>query len=267
MRAKLTALIAATACAGMAYAQSTASKGPPQSDLAGYPGFGHNAENDMRAFAADEAKRQQSIFQCMRKAGFDYVPETGAIVRAAASPIAERRKAPPKSRNQAYREGLAPDRLEQYNLALYGVPDPNSETQLWDPASATGGGCWGEALRSVRGVFDASRALTREYVQARQSVARDSRVAATEAKWATCIRGKGFAFEKLSDARAAIYNGGIVPGQPAIPEGKITELGAASDACLAEAGYQEAEQQARTDAENKFVREHKSTLDRLRYTQ
>jgi len=266
MRARFTVLIVATAVSGMAYAQSTSSKAPPQSALASYAGFGHNAESDMRAFAADEAKRQQSIFQCMRKASFDYFPETGAIVRAAASPINERRKAPPQSRNQVYREGLAPDKLQQYNLALFGVPDPNSETQLWDPSSPTGGGCWGEALRSVRGVFDASRALTREYVQARQSVAQDSRVTAAEAKWASCIRGKGFAFQKLSDARAAFYNGGIVPGQAATPASSIDQLGAASDACLAEAQYQEAEQLARTDAENKFVREHKSTLDRLKYT-
>ncbi|HLL30060.1 MAG TPA: hypothetical protein VK403_03585 [Allosphingosinicella sp.] len=40
---------------------------------------------------------------------------------------------------------------------------------------------------------------------------------------------------------------------------------AASETCLAEAGYAEAERAARLDAENAFVRNHESTLDRLKY--
>lgn len=265
MRTSILGLMITAAIAGIAYAQHNVLAGPPQSGLASYPGFGHNPEVDMRSFASDEAKRQQSILQCMRTAGFDYYPETGTIVRNAVAPLNERRKLPPKTRNQVYREGLSPDRLQSYNLALYGVTDPNSETQLWDPSSATGGGCWGDALRGVRGVFDAARALTREYVQMRQSVAKDARVVNAEAKWATCVRDKGFPFEKLSDARAAIYNGGIVPGQPPVPESSLDELSSASETCLAEANYGQAEQAARSEAESAFVRVHKDTLDRLKY--
>lgn len=265
MKAKIVGLLLAMGCVGFAYAQSGGQRVPPQSALASYPGFGHDAERDMRAFAADEARRQQLIFQCMRSAGFEYYPETGIIVRSAAAPIQERRRRPAKTRNETYRESLSAERLQQYNLALFGVRDPNSETQLWDPSSPSGGGCWGEALRSVRGVFDASRALTREYVQMRRSVGQDARVMAAETRWASCMAGRGHAFEQLSDLRATIFNRGEVPGRQPIPLESLNELAAASDVCLAEAQYVEAEQAARAEAENTFVRAHKGTLDRLKY--
>ena len=162
MKKILVASAAAAALAGLGYAQSQAGKPPPASALAEYPGFGHRPEEDMRSFAADEAKRQQIIFQCMRDAGLEYYPETGAIVRNTAAPAAEARKQRPRSRNEVYRESLSGEKLRQYNMTLFGVPDPNSQTELWDPSSPTGGGCWGEALRGVKGVFDASRALTRD---------------------------------------------------------------------------------------------------------
>jgi len=267
MTTKPVALLLITACAGLAYAQSAGQKPPPRSALAAYPGFGHNAESDMRAFASDNAKRQQMIAQCMRAAGYEYYPEIGIIVRTAAAPIQERRRRPAQSRNDTYRKGLPADKLQQYNMALFGVPDPHSETQLWDPSSPTGGGCWGEALRSVRGVFDASRALTREYVEMRRSVVEDPRVRAAEAKWASCMAGKGHDFEKVSDVRAAVFNRGEVPGKQQVPVERLDELAAASDACLAEANFADAENAARMDAENAFVRAHKATLDRLKPSQ
>ena len=265
MKAKVLGLVLVSACAGFAYAQVGEPRSAPRSSLANYPGFGHDAESDMRAFAADEAKRQQIIFQCMRSKDFEYYPETGTIVRAANAPIAERRRRPPKSRNEVYRTGLPPEKQEQYNMALFGVPDPDSETNLWDPSSPSGGGCWGDALRGVRGVFDASRELTREYIAMRRSVGQDPRVATAERKWASCLADKGHSYEKLSDLRATIFNQGEVPGRPSVPVEKLDELAAASDACLTEANYAEAEQAARTDAENEFVRAHKATLDRLKH--
>jgi hypothetical protein len=99
----------------------------------------------------------------------------------------------------------------------------------------------------------------------RRSVSEDDRVTAAETKWASCIAGKGHAFEKLSDLRAAIFNQGVVPGRQQVPMEKLGELATASDGCLAEAKYAEAEHAARTDAENVFVRTHKATLDRLKY--
>lgn len=208
---------------------------------------------------------KQIIFQCMKSAGFEYHPETATVVRNNTTTPSEARKRPKKSRNEAYRESLAGDKLQQYNMTLFGVPDPNSETELWNPNSPTGGGCWGDALRSVKGVFEASRALTREYVEMRRSVSRDPRVTAAEAKWSKCMAGKGHEFGSLADFRAIVYNQGEIPGRPKVPMERLPEANAASDACLAESGYGDAEQGARVDAENAFVRNHKAKLDQHKY--
>jgi hypothetical protein len=48
---------------------------------------------------------------------------------------------------------LAPAERTRYYLALYAVPDPNDEANLWNPRSPTGGGCWGEAIREVPSVY------------------------------------------------------------------------------------------------------------------
>jgi hypothetical protein len=257
----------AASAATIAYAQSGQAPGrtPPASMLADYPGFGHDVERDMRAYVADEARRQQLIAQCMRNAGFEYYPETATLVRADSAAAAPARSKRPQSRNQVYRQGLQGDRLRQYDLALYGVEDPNSLTELWDPSSGTGGGCWGEALRSVRGVFDAARDLGPDYVSMRRSVARDARVTAAESRWASCMSAKGHRFASVSELRSAAANQGEVFGRPKMPMEQVAQASAASETCLAEASYAEAERQAMVDAENEFVRRHKSRLDQLRH--
>lgn len=265
MKMILIATAASATLAGLAYAQSTANKLPPASLLAEYPGFGHRSDEDLRAFVADEAKRQQIIFQCMRDAGFEYYPETAAVVRNNPTPAAAGRKPRQKSRNAVYREGLPADKLKQYNLKLFGVTDPNSMTDLWDPNSPTGGGCSGDALRGVKGVFDASRSLGREYVAMRRSVSRAPKVTAAEANWAKCMAGRGHQFGSVAELRSAVYNQGEVPDRPKVPVDRLPAANAASEACLAESGYADAERAALTEAESGFVREHKAKLDQLKY--
>lgn len=256
----LTALVATIAYAQVGRPPASAGA---SSDLAHYPGFGHNPDGDVRAFVADEAKRQQKIFACMKAAGFDYHPEVAAVVRADSAGAA-RSKRPP-SKNAVYVAGLSGDRLVQYNTTLYGVPDPNSETALWDPNSGTGGGCWGEALRAVPGVFAASRELTNEYVAMRREANDDPEVKAAEQQWSTCMRQAGHDFATISEFVGVQSNNGEARGREKISAELLGPMKAKSDECLATAKFADVAGAARVRAENRFVARNKATLDTKRY--
>lgn len=251
---------------GIAYAQAPQGPQitPPVSELAQYPGFGHNPDSEMRAYVSDEAKRQQSIFQCMKAAGFEYHPETANVVRADA-PAAARSKRPP-SKNEQFVASLAGGRLTQYNTTLYGVADPNSETALWDPRSATGGGCWGNAIRAHPGVFSASNALTNEYVAMRREVVEDANVKSAEAKWASCMKSAGHSFSTIAEFNGVYSNNGEARGRPKVAPDQLEPMKTQSDQCMVQAKFSEVERAARVAAENRFATHYKATLNARRYT-
>lgn len=249
----------------IAYAQGASAPANPgqTSDLAQYPGFGHNPDADIRAHAADEAKRQQSILQCMKAAGFDYHPEVSAVGRADA-PAATRSKRPP-SKNATYAASLTGDRLTQYNMTLYGIPDPNSETNLWDPSSPTGGGCWGEALRATSGVFAASTALASDYVAMRREANEDPEVKTAEAQWSSCMREAGHNFESIGEFNGVVSNNGEARGREKVSPEALGPMKTQSDQCLETAKFVDVQRGARTRAENRFVVRHKATLNAKRH--
>ena len=237
------------------------------SPLADYPEFGHDVASERRAFAADEAKRQNLIVQCMRDAGYSYRPVTGMIVQAKTGNLVsnEKRQARPKDPNESYVATLSAEELTSYNLALYGIPDPNDQANLWDPSSETGGGCWGDAMRAVPGVFGAQRELNASLVAMRSSIRNDGRIKSAESKWASCVKGQGFNIDSVAEYRAALSNGGDIRGKAAIDVEQLAALDQAGRTCMAERDYAQVVQSVTAEKEAAFVAQNRDVLDRHKY--
>lgn len=232
------------------------------SPLAQYPGFGHNPQADRDRYLREETNRQQMIAQCMQAAAFPYTPVTPVQPQRGPVGLQARRPLTP-DQNERYSASLSAEQRTRFYLALYGVPNPNSEqaSELWDPRSKTGGGCWGDALRAVPGVYAARSQLAEQYIDMVRSVFQDSRVVLTEQKWVVCMRGRGHSYTSLR-AVAAEADSAAVRHQ-ATPEFVLRHEQAVQAAreCVSETGVNAAITQARADREAEFVNAHRALLD------
>jgi hypothetical protein len=235
------------------------------SPLAQYPGFGHNPQADEARFEREDVARERRISQCMERAGLRYTPAP-AVRNPPVTAAREGRDATRAirvDRNETYARSLPPAERTQYYLALYGVPDPNSETgPLWSPRNPTGGGCVGDATRAIPGVYSARSALVREFLDLRLSIPRDPRVAVAEQRWSVCMRARGFNYASPRAVHAALDSAagrGVLT--PEIKE-RHQQANAAARTCGAESGLDATVAQVRADKEAEFVSAHKDVLDR-----
>jgi hypothetical protein len=243
---------------------------PVQSPLAEYPGFGHDHQADRDRFRRQEIAQQQAIARCMRRSGFEYTPMPAVVnprIPRAAREAPSRRQHP----NTRYVASLTPAERTRYNLALYGVPDPNDERNLWDPRSPTGGGCFGEAMREIPSVYAAKSELTEPYRAMVGSVAQDTRVRAAEQRWAECMRTRGYQYASplalyAEVDRAAVH--GPPPGRSmAEVQQRNQEARAPARECNSSAGLDSTIATVRVEKETEFVRDHRNVLDRHRERQ
>ena len=227
----------------------TVAQPAPASPLASYPGFGHNPAADEARFRREDAARQRRIARCMTEKGFDYQPPADET-----NPARERGSAQAQAKRSSGADAAAAlpaDRRVAYYLALYGVEDPNDPQRLWNPTSETGGGCWGDALRTFPGVFAARSALAEELAQMRMAVFEDSEVRAADARWGQCMTGKGHKATSVHDV--------VAEGGP--PSGAVT---AAVGQCRVSSGLDAAVARAALQKEAEFVTRHKARLDALK---
>jgi hypothetical protein len=222
-----------------------------QSPLASYPGFGHDRAAERAQIRRQGLAVQRYIAQCMRKAGFEYMPVPSTV------------NAPsPPNPNEPYVASLSAERRTQYNLTLYGVPDPNDEENLWDPRSPTGGGCWGEAMRATPSIFAAKSELMTEYDALRRSIERDPRVRAAEERWSACMRSQGFEYARPQSSPAredsAAIRGGYTPELERVSQ----TARATSPECVSAVRLDSIKAAVRVEKESQFVRAHKDILDR-----
>jgi hypothetical protein len=240
---------------------------PAHSPLAAYPGFGHDHQADEARFRRQELARERAIARCMQRSGFEYTPMPAVVVntripRATEAPSAQLHA------NARYVASLSPTQRTRYNLALYGVPDPNDEGNLWDPRSPTGGGCWGEAMREVPSVYAAKTQLMEPYRAMVRSVAQDARVQAAERRWAECMLARGYQYAsqfalRSEVDRAAVH--GPPPGRSvAEVEQRNREARAPAGECNVSAGLGSTIDSVRVEKETDFVRDHRGALDRHR---
>lgn len=249
---------------------------PPHADspLAAYPGFGHHAEADEKQFEREELAREHLIARCMEREGFRYVPAPSIALEELASP-SEAMAALRDDPNGRYERGLPEEERVRYRVSLYGVENPLSENADHQPDPAgTGGGCLGEAVRTLPGVFAAKAALQDAYDAMRRSVMSDLRVKAAERHWAACMAGFGHpvdasprALEERQDAELAELVG---PTEAELPTREaLAALGEKHRAerqltmrCARKVDLPGAVASVRAEHEARFVAEHRETLDR-----
>lgn len=270
---RLTLLLLAAA-AILAVGQTAAAQGNSDaqgpmsaSPLAAYPGFGHHPQADDALFEREEAARERMIGQCMAAAGFEYrsAPSIDADdYPDLASALAAARTDP----NELYVSSLDPAERERYFVALYGVPDPYSESaaNLHDPASTLGGGCTAEAHRAIPGVYAAKNALRDELAILEQTVRTDSRVLAAEQRWSACMAERSHSYATPRDLHAEIDETlaqAEVFARPPAPEVAREHGSALADArvCDGQAGLRSAVVTARIEHEAAFVDAHRAVLD------
>lgn len=225
----------------------------PASPLAQYKGFGHNERADEAQFKREQQARKNQVAQCMRDAGFKYVPkpEVDNPQRTRGAGLPDTFKDP----NADYVAGLDDGRKREYNMTLYGVPDPNDPENLWDPRSATGGGCWGDAMRTYPGVYAARSALAEKYAEMQMAALEKPEFKQAEASFAACMTEKGFAV----DAESRTISPG--EGMEDSPSQKGVTMRALAD-CRNQARLGEARGKVIGDMEADFVRQNKAELDR-----
>lgn len=239
-------------------AESSAQSGgvPKASPLSVYPGFGHNDRADEARFIREEAERERTIASCMRNAGFRYNPAPSVAVTGPMLNPASK-SAGPIDQNERYARSLTDDKRREYYVALYGVPDPNDQTNLWDPSSATGGGCSGDALRALPGVYAGRSALIEEYETMLTQVRADGRIKQAEAKWAECATSRGVSFATPAAAYADLD---LNPQGSAARRSLIAE-------CATSSNLNEIAAEVRAEHEARFVTRHKATLEQKRGSQ
>lgn len=240
------------------------------SPLAAYPGFGHDPEVDEARFEREEIERERRTSECMAAAGWDYRPQPPVAAGGFATPE-EAAAWADLDPNRAYLERLSPAGRRDYHRALHGVEDPYAESAdaLADPADPLGGGCAGEALRAVPGVFAARNELREELRDLERAIAGDPRVAGAERRWAACMTARGHAAETPAALLAAVDEAalaGAAEAGPSEAEALARLEAARPDAadCALQAGLPAALSAARAEHEETFVRRHRRVLENHR---
>jgi hypothetical protein len=227
-----------------------------ESPLSAYPGFARKRGPDDVRYRRREIALHRYIAHCMQQAGFQYT----------ATPSLVNTPTPPQDENQHYAASLSPERRTRYNLTLYGVPDPNDESNLWNPNSPTGGGCWGEAMRAIPSVYAAKSKLMTQYHAMERSIAGDPRVQAAERLWSECMRSRGFSYARPQSIPArrdsAAIRGTPSPELRRELEREYGQALEAAPACATAVGLDSVKAAVRVDKETDFVRTHKHVLDR-----
>lgn len=272
MRTTLLLLLTALLAAPMVSAAESPQDASP---LAAYPGFGHDPKADDDQFAREERAREELVVRCMEREGFIYHSTTSVALDdypTASDAMAAMRDDP---NGRVYRR-LAAEDQPRYLMALHGTETPFSElaSDHPDPADDSAGGCRGEALRALPGVFAAKASLQEALDEMRRAVQGDPKLKAAEARWARCMQKRGHdlddsprALELRQDAELATLVGLTKATMP--KKEVIQALGRTHHAerqltmqCALKVDLPGAAAKVRTAHEALFVLQHRETLDR-----
>ena len=259
------AVLVATTAASVAAFQSS-----DDTPLAAYPGFGHDPVADEEQFVEDEMKREKVIAECMDEAGFIYEPALSVLVDD--SMTEAELLAAMKDPNDLYLSSLSPGETEAYNLALYGVVDPNAESSDDLPdfeAVDERSGCVGIAHGKIPGVFSTYNLLRDEFRAMRGAIESDPAVVAAEKDWAACMEGHKYDFDAPSDIRRSLderalaisQERALTPGDLEALEDDVLRASAIARQCGAETGFEDVIRDVTAVYEAKFVETYKDILE------
>lgn len=223
----------------------------PASPLAGWVGFGHDAEQDQATFDEEFAQREQLKTACMAKLDLDYVPRTLVVHKGANDIVVE-------DPNREYVESLSELEQKRFWVSLTGQEDPDSLSEDLDVnrdgkvdyRESFGEGCAGDAHRELLGVFAAKAILTEEYNDLRLDARADLRVKAIETEWVACMNGLGF------DGKSRT---GVFENLEGTEDIESDRLAKARNEC--DSAYSAVLSTVVIELETRFVETHKDVLD------
>lgn len=224
-----------------------------QFPLAAYPGFGHDLDGDEARYDREELARQRFVARCMRVQGFAYIPNPARQITSATTP--EQDYAASQDPNVVYADGLDQQQRSAYYRTLYGVADP------YDQSASVGGGCLGEASRTIAGVYAAQSRLNEQVLELDRAVRADSQVVAAERQWSLCMKGHGLQYANTQAMLGEMDRAAVA--DQATPERKQRHEDAAQLAktCDDKVSLSAIIAQARVTQEQAFVQAHKAALD------
>ena len=158
----------------------------PLSEYAGFQDF--NKDNEK--YEKEQQIREKLTAECMQDNGYLYLPTSDIEVNPEMDLSPEELMDLTKDPNEEHIKQLASEEYKAYYMALYGVPDPNAEDLSID--FNTGGGCAGEALRSIPGVFAARIKLAKEYRAMEEAIQNDPVVVSAKQNMLRCMEAKGY---------------------------------------------------------------------------
>lgn len=264
------ALVALLAPALSAAAAQPVDRMAPRSPLAAYPGFGHDAAADEARYEAEELARERMVAACMAAEGFEYEPAPSVSLDGFDTPeaaMAFLRSDP----NEEYLRGLDAAERQRYDLALYGVANPDSPRaeDLHDPESLVGGGCLASAHRQISGVFATRNELREELRDLERAFLADPRVAAAERVWSACMSAAGFDHATPRALRASLDRTldrlrAASAAESAFEAAMVTHRAAeaAGQTCAASTGFAPKVRTVRVEYERRLVDRHRPLLDR-----
>lgn len=245
---------------------------PPASQLADYPGFGHDIDKDEEQFSAEENAREKLIATCMQASGFEYTPAPSIVVdeKAINNPKEFERLLIEASTNpnDAYVNALTPEMRKAYYVALTGLEDPNEEEGQAHDYAEQNGSCTSEAFRAVPGVYNKRNQLSDAFDAMESSIGQDARILNATKSWSDCMKNAGYAFSRPSDilrdsddTLTGLLERGADKKQLDAADNELTKTMNASHACADKVKLGKIRQGVRIEYENRFVNEYKSQLD------
>jgi hypothetical protein len=200
------AALVLAACGGAAKAADTR----PIEDQLGF---------DQAGIQARQAKAETVIGQCMKDAGFDYVPVNPAEQRATLTGVRgmseadfnkqfgfgittlyDKQASAGTGPNERIRAGLDAAGQAAYDRALRGEhPDADLQTALDNGDYSRLGGCTKDGAQQVFGGLDNLLALNEKLNQLADKILADKRMVAAVADWSKCMADAGFADLRYQD--------------------------------------------------------------------
>ncbi len=231
--------------------------------LADYPGFGGDFAADELRFNQEEQQREAFIASCMHAQGYVYQPAASILVDMDITTDIEDLVASLQDPNESYVASLGQAEREYYYTALVGVTEPNALEADELPDFTNGGGCVGEALRQIPGVYVAKNELRDEYNDMASAIENDPRIEEARMVWVRCMQGKGYDFESpvaVFDEIESYYLEQTQANQ-AINDEYYQTVIMTSEAC--EAIIAPIMNEVSSDYERKFVKENNAILNTI----
>ncbi|MFB3980008.1 MULTISPECIES: hypothetical protein [Microbacterium] len=247
---------------------------------------------DSAALLEQEKKRQGVIAECMKEQGFDYVPYVDATAYSTVSAddwkpddrswVAQNgygmlrsfEQTPETSEpdpNTKHLESLPESQQRAWNRALLGDYAGEEAPQEWIPARA---GCSGKADQQTSADSDEFADLRQALGTLQEKVTSSPEIARADSEWAACMTTAGYSFTNPQGAITSLSqqwmellgDGSTQPDASAKEKFKTEEIETAlADLdCRTKTGYDERVEKVQWAAEEKFVADHRSELDKAK---